>query len=102
VKKVFLFFIFLFISLLFSFSVPAYGQSYRTFKWELEQIAKQTRWRIGPLRIFPTIQFRDIGYDDNVYYQREEDNPISDYTATISPQAKVYLLFRNFLILSLI
>lgn len=96
-KKVFFILLFLFIS----FSVPAYGQSYRTFKWELEQIAKQTKWGIGPLRIFPTIQFREIGYDDNVYYQREEDNPISDYTATFSPQVKVYLIFRNFLILSL-
>jgi hypothetical protein len=96
-KKLFSFFL-----MVFLFPISVYGQGYQTFRWELEQIAKQTRWRIGPLRIFPTIQFRDIGYDDNVYYQREEDNPISDYTATISPQAKVYLLFRNFLILSLI
>jgi hypothetical protein len=101
VKKVFLFLNFLFLSLLFSFSVPAYGQGYRTFRWELEQITKQTKWKIGPFRLYPTIRLRDIGYDDNVYYQREEDNPVSDYTATISPQIKVNLLFRNFLILSL-
>jgi len=101
-KKVFLIFIFSFISFLLSFlvSVPIYGQSYQTFRSELEQITKRARWRIGPFRIYPTIQFRNIGYDDNVYYQRKEDNPISDYTATISPEAKVYLLFRNWLILS--
>ena len=82
-------------------SVYSYGQGYRTFRWELERIAKQTKWRIGPFRLYPTILLRDIGYDGNVYYQREEDNPISDYTATFSPQVKVYILFRNFLILSL-
>ncbi len=97
-KKVFLVFVFSFIS--FLVSVPIYGQSYQTFRSELEQITKRARWRIGPFRIYPTIQFRNIGYDDNVYYKREEDNPISDYTATISPEAKVYLLFRNWLILS--
>ncbi|NIO49357.1 MAG: outer membrane beta-barrel protein [Candidatus Aminicenantes bacterium] len=102
-KKVFLVFMFLFLLLLFSFSVamPIYGQGYRTFREELEQIVKQTRWRIGPFRLYPTIRLRDIGYDDNVYYQREEDKPVSDYTATISPQAEIYLIFRNFLILSL-
>jgi len=101
VKKVFLYFIFLFISLSFLFSVPIYGQGYRTFRWELERIAKQTKWRIGPFRLFPTINFRDIGYDDNVYYQRVEDKPVSDFTGTFSPEVKVYLLFRNYLILSL-
>jgi hypothetical protein len=102
-KKIFLYFIFLLISILVSFSVsiPTYGQGYKTFRGELEQIVKQTRWRIGPLRLFSTVNFRNIGYDDNVYYQRGEDNPTSDYTGTISPEVKVYLLFRNFLILSL-
>ena len=56
---------------------------------------------VGPFRIYPTIQFRNIGYDDNIYYQREDDNTISDYTATVSPEMNVYLLFRNWLILSL-
>lgn len=97
-KKIFLIFIFSFIS--FLVSVPICGQSYQTFRSELKQINKRARWRIGPFRIYPTIQFRDIGYDDNVYYKHEEDNPISDYTATISPEAKVYLVFHNWLILS--
>ncbi len=102
-KKVFLYFFFLFIALLvlFSVSIPTYGQAYQPFRWELEQIAKQTRWRIGPFRFFPTVSFRNIGYDGNVYYEREEDNPISDYTVTFAPHVKVYILFRNFFILSL-
>jgi hypothetical protein len=102
-KKVLFVFMFLFISLLVSFSVsiPSYGQGYRTFREEAEEIARETRWRIGPFRLFPIMVLRNIGYDDNVYYQREDDNPISDYTGTISPEIKVYLLYRNFLILSL-
>ena len=103
-KKKIIFSFFYLITLFLMFllvSIYSYGQGYRTFRWEQEQIIKRAKWRIGPFRLFPTINFRDIGYDGNVYYQREEDNPISDYTATFSPQAKVYLLFRNFLILSL-
>jgi len=103
-KKKIIFSFFYLITLFLMFllgSIYSYAQGYRTFRWEQEQIIKRAKWRIGPFRLFPTINFRDIGYDGNVYYQREEDNPISDYTATFSPQAKVYLLFRNFLILSL-
>ena len=86
--------------MIFLFSGPGYGQTYRSFRYELDQITKKARWKVGPFRIYPTIQFRNIGYDDNVYYQREEDGPISDYTVTISPEIKTYLLFRNYLILS--
>ncbi len=103
IKKFIIFFISSFFSilLLLTFPIQTFGQGYRTFRRELEQINKKTRWRIGPFRIFPTINFRDIGYDGNVYYQREEDNPVSDYTATLSPQVKVYFLFHNKLIFSL-
>lgn len=81
--------------------ISSYGQVYQTFKSEIEEITKKARWRIGPFRIYPTIQFKDIGYDDNVYYQREEDGPKGDYRATISPEVKVYFLFRNYLIFTL-
>ena len=87
--------------MIFLFSISVYGQGYRTFRWEQEQIIKRAKWHIGPFRLYPTIRLRNIGYDNNVYYQREEDNPISDYTGTFSPEVKIYLLFRNFLILSL-
>ncbi len=80
---------------------PLYGQDYQSFRDELDYILENTKLRIGPFRIFPTFNFTDVGYDDNVYYQREEDNPISDYTATFSPQFKLYFLFRNKLIFSL-
>jgi hypothetical protein len=83
------------------FAVSAYGQGYQTFREEMEQITRRTKWQVGPFRIFPSIGLKDIGYDGNVYYQREQDEPVSDFTATFSPEIKVYVLYRNFLILSL-
>ncbi|MHA2052191.1 MAG: outer membrane beta-barrel protein [Candidatus Hodarchaeales archaeon] len=77
-----------------------YGQNYQSFRNELDYVLKYTKLRIGPFRIFPTFNFYNVGYDNNVYYQREEDKPVSDYTAAFSPQIKTYLLFRNKLIFS--
>jgi len=76
------------------------GQSYYTFSSEMSGIAERTRFKIGPFRLYPTFRIRNIGYDDNVYYRREQDDPISDYTATLSPELQVNVLFRNYLILS--
>lgn len=84
----------------FLFSSMSFGQSYLSFKYEREQIIRNTKFRIGPFRFYPVIYFRDIGYDNNVYGEREEDDPVADYTATISPRVRASLLFRNFLILS--
>jgi hypothetical protein len=78
-----------------------YGQTYRSFRSEQKQITEKARWKIGPFRIYPAVQFKNIGYDDNVYYQREEDDPASDFTGTIAPEIKAYFLFRNTMILSL-
>lgn len=82
------------------FSSFMHGQSYRTFSYEMRQITERAKWKIGPFRIYPVIQFREIGYDDNVYYQREIDEPISDFTATLAPEIRTYLLFRDYLIIS--
>jgi len=101
-KKSHLFFkayILLFLGLIIISSL--YSQDYQSFRYELDYVLEYTKLRIGPFRIFPTFNFTDVGYDDNVYYQRDEDNPVSDYTATFSPQFKLYFLFRNKLILSL-
>lgn len=87
-------FIFLFLAVFFlpSFVEP---QTYQSFRSEREQIIKDTWLKFGPFRLSPRIRLRNIGYDDNVYYQREEDEPVSDYTATISPEIRVNVLFRN-------
>lgn len=90
----------IFFLLIFLLPSLGFAQSYRTFEYERDQIIERTKFRLGPFRVYPAIQLKDIGYDDNVYLNREEDDPISDYTATISPQMKTYLLFRNFFIFS--
>ena len=94
-KKIFSIFLSLFL-----ISSSLYGQSYQSFRTELDQIIKNSKLRLGPFRILPIINFRNIGYDDNVYYQREEDDPITDFTGTVSPEVKVNVLFRNYLIIS--
>lgn len=83
------------------FSVPAlFGQGYFDFRTERERIIKNAPWKIGLFRIFPRFQLRDIGYDDNVYFQRETDGTVSDFTGTFSPEVTIHVLFRSFLILS--
>ncbi|MCK4645666.1 MAG: outer membrane beta-barrel protein [Candidatus Aminicenantes bacterium] len=100
-KSFYVFFLLsMFFLLLFLISISSYGQSYQSFKFELDQIVKKAKLRLGPFRILPTVNFKNIGYDNNVYYQREEDNPASDFTGTVSPEIKLYFLFRNYLILS--
>jgi len=83
-----------------SVSSPLFSQSYQSFRAEIAQIAEKARWKIGPFSIYPTLRLNNIGYDDNVYRMQEEDNPISDYTATISPQVTAYLTFRDWFIFS--
>lgn len=92
------------ISLLFLMFFPPsviFGQGYLSFKYEREQIINNTKFQIGPFRIHPLFHIRDVGYDDNVYYQHEDERPYSDYTGTISPGVNIYLLFHNYLIISL-
>lgn len=102
-KKTIAFFILLvsFLWLLFFTSSPVNAQSYRSFRNELNQIIENTRWRLGPFRIFPTFRIGNIGYDSNVFYQRDEDDPSSDLRLTFSPEVKVHLIVRNTLILTL-
>ena len=76
-----------------------FGQSYQTFNWEKERIERETLWKIGPFRIYPRIHFRNIGYDNNVYRQRDDDDPISDFTISISPTASTSILFKNWVIM---
>jgi hypothetical protein len=78
----------------------SFAQEYKSFRSEYQEIREQTIWRVGPFRLFPTIQFKDVGYDNNVYYQREGENPASDFTGTFSPQIKMFVLISGSLILS--
>ncbi len=90
------------LTLWLAFSSPSAlcGQNYQTYREQQAQIATSAKWRLGPFQIYRGIQFRDIGYDGNVYYERQSDLPVSDYTATVSPQLNLYFLYRDWLILS--
>ena len=90
-----------FIFVFFSFLIQAKAQNYRSFRSEMKRIIELSLWKIGPFRVEPSLRLRDVGYDGNVYYQREEDKPVSDYTATLSPELRVHVLFRSYLILTL-
>jgi len=78
----------------------AYGQGYRSFNYEFNQIVENTKWRIGPFRIFPQILLRNVGVDNNVYRQPERLDPVKDFTFTISLPITTHLLVRDWMILS--
>jgi len=46
------------------------------------------RFRVGSLGITPVIQITDVGRDSNVFDLAENNQPISDVTATFSPTAE--------------
>lgn len=77
----------------------AYGQTYLTFRTELERIYEQARWRLGPFLIYPTLEL-DMGYDSNVYGVREDRDPVSDYVVSIAVPLNAYLIYSDRLILS--
>lgn len=88
------------VTLLAASWTSASGQNYRTFRDELDEITARAKLRVGPLRIFPALRFKSVGYDDNVYFLGPEAKPVGDYTGTVSPEIKAYLLLGRSLILS--
>jgi hypothetical protein len=89
-----------FLSTLLLLSHTLLGQGYQSYQAELNNIEENTKWRIGPFRIFPTLVLRNIGYDNNVYRASELGNPVGDYTFTLSLPITTHLLFRDWVILS--
>ena len=81
---------------------PAFGQTYQTFKAEQERILLLAKWRVGPFRIQPILQFRNIGYDNNVYSQNRDAGPVTDFTASAGIRANTYLFFRDWIVFSLV
>jgi hypothetical protein len=75
----------------------AFAQSYRGFREESEGIAKNAWLRLGPFRFYPLLALKNIGYDDNIYF---EGPAVADYSGAISPAINVYLPVRGSLILS--
>jgi putative beta-barrel porin BBP2 len=49
------------------------------------------RLRLGPLMVNPRIGLTNLGVDDNVFNQAEDQNPKRDVTATVTPMADLWL-----------
>ncbi len=81
--------------------VSAFGQNYKNFDVELNEIRSGAKLRIGPFRFLPEFRLTNVGYDDNVYFRSTEEKAVGDYTGTISPEVRAYLLLGRSLILSL-
>jgi len=69
----------------------ASAQNYRNFQDDWTRI-KAAPLSFGPFRIFPGFQLKNFGFDNNLYF---ENQPLRDFTATLSPEATVYLPWRN-------
>lgn len=76
------------------------GQSHKTFRDEFDEIRAWTGLRLGPLKVLPLLRLSDVGYDNNVYYRDRADEPVGDYTATLSPEIKAAWLLGSSVILS--
>ncbi len=77
-----------------------FGQSYKNFDVELNEIRLGARLRFGPLLFFPEFRLTNVGYDDNVYFRTVGEKPVGDYIGTASPEVRSYLLLGRSLILS--
>jgi len=58
------------------------------FCQEVEASRTEAPLRAGPLQLFPTLTFRDIGIDTNVYNSRVQRE---DFTYTVSPMLRTVL-----------
>jgi hypothetical protein len=66
----------------------ASAQTYVSFRDEWESVTAKAPWTLGPFRLFPGLSLRNVGYDDNIYF---ESRPTPDYTGTFSPGLRAYL-----------
>jgi len=69
----------------------ATAQNYQNFENDWTRI-KTAPLSFGPFRIFPMFQVKNLGFDNNIYF---ENQPRRDFRATLSPEATIYLPFRN-------
>ena len=72
-------------------AASASAQNYQNFEDEWTRIIKAPL-SFGPFHVFPSFQLKNFGFTNNVYY---ENQAVRDFTATLSPEATVYLPFRR-------
>ena len=51
----------------------------------------KARVRIGPLYLNPTISLTNLGRDNNVFNEPDQQSPKSDVTATVTPASSIWL-----------
>ena len=65
---------------------------------DLQRRLHESPWRLGPIRIQPSLVISNAGVDSNIYYASSE--PIRDFTLTAGPAATVYIPFYRKFVLS--
>lgn len=58
---------------------------------ELRRQVEESRFRFGAIRVLPLFAVSNAGYVDNVFGSDEEDEKVSDYTATITAGSRFVL-----------
>lgn len=77
-------------------------QEYRPFSLHMANIIETTLFKLGPVRIYPVINFREIGYDSNIFRETQAQEPTKDFTFTFSPEVQFNLLVGNSFVLSFV
>src|SRR3954467_470893 len=72
---------------------PAEGQTPTNDAAHVDDIRKNARMHVGPLYISPALLLKEAGIDSNVFNQAE--NPKSDFTMTVTPQADIAITFAR-------
>jgi hypothetical protein len=80
--------------------ISSFGQRYRSFRDQRDDIINTAKYRVGFFFITPSLGLRDVGLDNNVYYEREEQGPVSDYTFTVFATARISYIYQRWMILS--
>ena len=89
------------LGLILVLSVLAIAPRAEAETWKGAELARKLReapWRLGPLRVQPSLVLSNAGVDSNVYYSSTE--PVKDFTLTAGPAATVYLPIYRKLVLS--
>jgi hypothetical protein len=71
----------------------------QTFEQRVDDIVARAKYKIGPFRIQPVLEFSNLGWISNIYGQTSTEQLISDFVITPSPKLNIYFILRRRLIL---
>ena len=78
------------------------GQTSSIFQGQLQDIVRKTRFRIGPVRIYPVFNFRQFSWVSNIFGFTNTLANLSDLVITPSLELRANILFKNSLILTFV